>query len=78
MKETIGALQVLKNWAKLAVVLGILPWSYYYVTTLGPIVNHALGIDRLSFGKAGFYLVPIIAPPLLLFSLLSWRDRDQP
>jgi hypothetical protein len=77
MKETIGALQVLKNWAKLAVLLGILPWAYYYVTTLGPIVNHALGIDRLSFVKAGFYLVPIVGPPLLLFSLLSSSDPDQ-
>jgi hypothetical protein len=76
MKETISVLQILKNWMKLAVIVGILPWSYYYITSLAPIVNHALGVDHLTYIKIGFYLIPIMAPPLLLFSVLSKNDKD--
>lgn len=72
--EKLSSIQILKNWMKLFVLIGIVPWAYYYVTTLGPIVNHALGIDRLRYIQVGFYLIPIIAPPLLLFSWLSRND----
>jgi hypothetical protein len=74
MKEKISAVQVIKNWAKLGVLVGILPWSYYYITVLAPLVNHALGIDQLKYVKVGFYVFPIIVPPALLFWLLSRND----
>jgi hypothetical protein len=77
MKDKITAVQVIKNWAKLGVLVGILPWSYYYMTVLAPVVNHALGIDQLKYVKVGFYLIPIIAPPLLLFWFLSRNDPDE-
>ena len=69
-------LQVLKNWAKLFVLLGTLPWAYFYMTRLSPIVMHALGVDQLRFIQIGFYIVPIVLPPLLLFSWLSKGDPD--
>lgn len=76
MKEKISARQIVKNWAKLAVIIGILPWSYYYITSLAPIVSNAFGVDNLKFIQVGFYIIPIILPPLLLFSLLSKNDQD--
>ena len=77
MEKEFTPLQILKNWAKLAVILGIIPWSYYYTTSLAPIVNHTLGLDRLRNLKAGVYLFPIVLPPLVLFSLLSRGDDDE-
>ena len=76
MKEKIGMPQILRNWAKLAVIVGILPWSYYYITHLAPIVSHALGVDKMPFIQVGFYIFPIVLPPLLLFSWLSKYDKD--
>ena len=76
MKEKISTLQIIKNWTKLAVIIGILPWSYYYITYLAPIVNHALGIDHLKYIKVGFYIFPIIVVPLLLYSFLSKNDPE--
>lgn len=69
-------LQVLKNWAKLFVLLGILPWAYVYITQINPIVSRALGVDRMPYIQVGFYLIPIVLPPLLLFSWLSKGDED--
>jgi len=76
MKEKPGGLQILKNWLKLAVLIGIIPWAMFYVTVIAPVVNRALGIDNLQYIKIGFYLIPIILPPLVLFSLLSRNDPD--
>ena len=76
-KEQISAAQALKNWAKLGVFIGILPWAYYYVTTLVPLVFGALGIDQSRGIKIGFYIFPIVLPPLVLFSLLSMNDPDE-
>ena len=76
MEAKIGAIQIIKNWAKFGVLVGILPWSYFYITVLAPVVNHALGIDQLKYVRVGLYLIPIIAPPLLLYSILSRNDKD--
>lgn len=75
MEKKSNGLQIVRNYAKLAVLIGILPWSYYYITALASSVNHVLGLDQLAFVKAGVYLIPIIAPPLLLFSFLSKDDE---
>jgi len=75
METKSKALQVMRNYAKLAVLIGMLPWSYYYMTALAPVVNQALGLDQLAFIKVGVYLIPIIAPPLLLFSFFSRHDK---
>ncbi len=77
MKKEISPGQVVKNYLKLAVIIGILPWSYYYIRHLAPIINHALGIDQMRFVQAGVYLIPIILPPLLLYSWLSKDDEDE-
>lgn len=67
MKQRYTALQIAKNWMKLAVLLGIAPWAYFYATTLAPIVHHALGLQHI---KLGYYLIPILIPPSVLFWLL--------
>jgi amino acid permease len=77
MKEKVSGREILNNWLKFAVIVGIIPWAYYYVTHIGPVVNHALGIDKMPRIKAGVYILPIVIPPLLLYSWLSRNDKDE-
>lgn len=77
MKKEISRGQVVKNYLKLAVMIGILPWSYYYIRHLAPVINHALGVDQMRFVQAGVYLIPIILPSLLLYAWLSKGDEDE-
>ena len=74
MKEKVPLSEILNNWAKFAVVVGTLPWSYYYMTSLAPVINHALGVDQMKFVQVGVYIIPIVFPPLLLYSYLSRND----
>jgi hypothetical protein len=50
----------------LIVVIGILPWSYYCMTTIAP----ALGI-YFRFGLKGSALL-IIIPPIFLLVFVFW------
>jgi hypothetical protein len=68
MKRSYTAFQVLRNWMRLGVILGIAPWAYYCVISVVPALAHVFGLTRII---AGFYLVPILVPPALLLWLLG-------
>ncbi len=63
--DSVGRAEVVRTWAILIIVIGILPWSYFCMTSLGP----ALGIQNL--GLKGM-VVAIIAVPALLIWIVSW------
>jgi hypothetical protein len=63
--EPVGRAEAVRTWAILIIVIGILPWSYFCITSLGP----ALGIQHMGVKSMIF---SIIAVPALLIWFASW------
>lgn len=64
-----------KTFWVLLILLGIIPWAMLYMNVLAPSVDHFLGVDRLAHVKVGYYVIPVLAPPVLLLWLL-FRNED--
>jgi Sel1 repeat-containing protein len=65
-----------RTLAVMAVVIGIAPWTYYYVTRLAPVVNNSLHLAHDGRVHIGAYVIPILLPPILLMMLVL-RDKKK-
>ena len=63
--EPVGRPEIIRTWAILIIVIGILPWSYFCITSLGPM----LGIQHM--GPKSMVLSIIVVPGLLIW-FVSW------
>lgn len=57
--------EIIESWAILIIIIGILPWSYFCMTSLAP----ALGIQHMGLKGMVF---SIIAVPALLLWFVHW------
>lgn len=63
--ESVSRTEIIRTWSILVIVIGILPWSYFCITSLGPALGiQHMGVKGMVFG--------IIAVPAMLIGLVSW------